>query len=141
MSPRTPDLGIRIYKAGHTTALLASRTWEESPNRTMSWLNQRSRWIKGYMQTWLVHMRHPLRLLRELKLKGYGLSGYGLRYFFLPLLNPLLWLISSGGSSPRRAGISAIFPGFIYYTALFLLIVGNFFFVYTAAPGACTGGG
>ena len=30
------------------------------------WLKQRTRWYKGWMQTWLVHMRRPLRLLREL---------------------------------------------------------------------------
>ncbi|MGA9440535.1 MAG: glycosyl transferase family 2, partial [Pseudolabrys sp.] len=33
------------------------------------WVGQRTRWFKGWMQTWLVHMRKPYRLFREL---GFG---------------------------------------------------------------------
>jgi cellulose synthase/poly-beta-1,6-N-acetylglucosamine synthase-like glycosyltransferase len=36
----------------------------------MPWLRQRTRWYKGWMQTWLVHMRRPLRLMRELTPAG-----------------------------------------------------------------------
>jgi len=34
-------------------------------------LPQRSRWFKGWYQTWLVHMRHPVRLVRELGPLGF----------------------------------------------------------------------
>ena len=34
------------------------------------WLRQRSRWMKGWMQTWGVHMRAPRRLWREAGIKG-----------------------------------------------------------------------
>jgi cellulose synthase/poly-beta-1,6-N-acetylglucosamine synthase-like glycosyltransferase len=45
---------------------LSSTTYEEAPARFGAWLRQRTRWYKGWMQTWLVHMRQPRRLLREL---------------------------------------------------------------------------
>lgn len=60
------DLGIRLARMGYRTATLASTTWEEAPENYRVWLGQRTRWLKGWLQTWLVHMRRPWRLLREL---------------------------------------------------------------------------
>lgn len=59
------DLGIRLARLGYRTATIASTTWEEAPIRRRVWLGQRTRWLKGWVQTWLVHMREPGRLLRE----------------------------------------------------------------------------
>ncbi|MGH7248649.1 MAG: hypothetical protein ACREH9_11140, partial [Pseudomonadota bacterium] len=50
--------------------VLQSATYEEAPARFVPWLRQRTRWYKGWMQTWLVHMRHPSRLVRELTATG-----------------------------------------------------------------------
>ncbi len=60
------DLGIRLSRLGYRSAVLASSTYEEAPAHFAVWLKQRTRWYKGWMQTWLVHMRRPNRLLREL---------------------------------------------------------------------------
>ncbi len=60
------DLGIRLYRLGYRSAVVSSATYEEAPTRYRAWLAQRSRWYKGWMQTWRVHMRHPNRLMREL---------------------------------------------------------------------------
>lgn len=51
--------------------MLASTTYEEAPSTYMSWLRQRTRWVKGYLQTWLVHMRNPRALWRELGPGGF----------------------------------------------------------------------
>ncbi len=59
------DLGIRIAQLGRRVAMLDSTTFEEAPNRTDVWLKQRTRWMKGYMQTWLVHTRRPFALVRH----------------------------------------------------------------------------
>ena len=64
------DLGIRLSRLGYRSDVLPSATYEEAPARFSSWLRQRTRWYKGWMQTWLVHMRRPRRLLRELKPPG-----------------------------------------------------------------------
>ena len=60
------DLGFRLCRFGYRAAALPSATYEEAPARFMPWLKQRTRWYKGWMQTWLVHSRHPARLFREL---------------------------------------------------------------------------
>jgi len=60
------DLGIRLHRFGYRSATLSSATYEEAPARFGAWLRQRTRWYKGWIQTWLVHMRRPRRLVREL---------------------------------------------------------------------------
>jgi cellulose synthase/poly-beta-1,6-N-acetylglucosamine synthase-like glycosyltransferase len=65
------DLGMRLARFGYQTALIDSATYEEAPARFMAWLRQRTRWIKGWMQTWLVHMRRPVVLARELGPAGF----------------------------------------------------------------------
>lgn len=64
------DLGIRLARLGYKTTSIPSSTYEEAPAHFVPWLKQRTRWYKGWMQTWCVHMRHPDRLLRELGLAG-----------------------------------------------------------------------
>ena len=62
------DLGIRLARAGYQCGTIRLPTLEEAPPVFDVWLKQRTRWIKGWMQTFLVHMRHPLRLMRDLGL-------------------------------------------------------------------------
>lgn len=71
------DLGIRIARVGGVVAVLDSTTYEEAPDRLAIWVPQRTRWMKGFMQTWLVHMREPRRLWRELGAWGFiGFNAY-----------------------------------------------------------------
>jgi glycosyltransferase XagB len=65
------DLGMRLARSGYRCAMLPSTTYEEAPPRLSSWLRQRTRWLKGYVQTWLVHMRSPRELWRELGPRGF----------------------------------------------------------------------
>jgi cellulose synthase/poly-beta-1,6-N-acetylglucosamine synthase-like glycosyltransferase len=65
------DLGTRLARFGYRTAVINSTTYEEAPATLKPWLKQRTRWFKGWLQTWFVHMRRPLRLVRELGLLGF----------------------------------------------------------------------
>ena len=65
------DLGFRLARLGKTVGLIDSTTWEEAPVTLRGWLGQRTRWLKGWMQTYLVHMRQPKRLLAELGIKRF----------------------------------------------------------------------
>ncbi|MEO1200675.1 MAG: glycosyltransferase family 2 protein [Pseudomonadota bacterium] len=60
------DLGIRLARCGFRTRILSSTTYEEAPQRLSPWISQRSRWIKGWLQTLLVHLRDPWALCRDL---------------------------------------------------------------------------
>ncbi len=65
------DLGARLGRRGYHLGMITSATWEEAPNRGISWLTQRTRWMKGYMITWGVHMRTPLALWNQLGWKNF----------------------------------------------------------------------
>lgn len=65
------DLGIRLARMGYTTQMIASTTYEEAPVTFSLWVRQRARWFKGWWQTWLVHMRHPLALMGDLGIAGF----------------------------------------------------------------------
>jgi len=60
------DLGIRLARLGYEVEMIDSETTEEAPTTWRVWLGQRTRWTKGWMQTYLVHMRRPVRLWRDL---------------------------------------------------------------------------
>jgi cellulose synthase/poly-beta-1,6-N-acetylglucosamine synthase-like glycosyltransferase len=64
------DLGFRLARFGYETATLDSLTYEEANTSLGNWINQRTRWLKGFLQTWLVHTRQPGRLVSELGLAG-----------------------------------------------------------------------
>ncbi len=55
------DLGFRLARGGYRTLTIASTTWEEAPIALRSWVRQRTRWLKGWMQTYLVHTRGGAR--------------------------------------------------------------------------------
>jgi cellulose synthase/poly-beta-1,6-N-acetylglucosamine synthase-like glycosyltransferase len=63
------DLSVRLRRRGYRIATIDTETHEEAPTTVAAWLKQRSRWFKGYMQTWLVHNRRPLELVRAIGLR------------------------------------------------------------------------
>ena len=60
------DIGFRLARAGYRLGVIDAPTFEEAPVRFSAWRRQRTRWIKGHMQTWLVLMRAPWVAYREL---------------------------------------------------------------------------
>lgn len=59
------DLGIRMARLRYRVGTLASRTFEEAPVSLNAWMGQRTRWMKGWMQTFIVHNRHAGKFLRD----------------------------------------------------------------------------
>lgn len=56
------DLGFRLWSRGWRLGVISRPTWETPPGGLDNWLPQRTRWLKGYMQTWGVHTRAPWKL-------------------------------------------------------------------------------
>jgi cellulose synthase/poly-beta-1,6-N-acetylglucosamine synthase-like glycosyltransferase len=65
------DIGFRLAREGGRLGAIAPPTHEEAPARFGVWLRQRTRWIKGHIQTWLVLMRRPFRAYRDLGAAGF----------------------------------------------------------------------
>lgn len=89
------DLGLRLARLGYRTGVVQSLTYEEANTQLGNWLSQRARWLKGFMQTWLVHMRNPLRTVRELGPSGFwSLQALTAGIFFSALFHPFLLTLS-----------------------------------------------
>lgn len=52
------DIGYRVWLYGYKTKIINSYTLEEAPINLYEWINQRARWTKGHIQTFLVHFRN-----------------------------------------------------------------------------------
>jgi cellulose synthase/poly-beta-1,6-N-acetylglucosamine synthase-like glycosyltransferase len=115
------DLGMRFAALGYRVGMVNSVTYEEANTRLGNWIRQRSRWLKGYMQTWLVNMRHPLKFFREVKSRGLVclhlfvggavLSGLAYPFMMIPFI---IWVIT---------GTSALKPFYPY--PVFLIGITN----------------
>ncbi len=130
------DLGVRLVRAGYATQMLTTTTWEEACSHLPSWIKQRTRWQKGYMQTWFVHMRHPLLLLKEIGLVNtlhYHLLIGGVT--FSVLVNPIFWIMAVVWFIFKPAGVAMLFPGPVFAAGAFCLFAGNFVFVYVTMLG------
>jgi cellulose synthase/poly-beta-1,6-N-acetylglucosamine synthase-like glycosyltransferase len=125
------DLGIRIGQKGYRVGIVDSTTYEEACCQAGQWLGQRTRWIKGYMQTLLVHTRRPLEFARSAGV--LGLFGF---VFFIGgtvlagLFNPLFWLFYIVWLVAAAVNLDVIFPPFLLYLCLFNLLAGNGAFTY-----------
>ncbi|MEA2183929.1 MAG: glycosyltransferase XagB [Solirubrobacteraceae bacterium] len=130
------DLGIRLHRAGFRTAMVDSTTLEEANSDVKNWIRQRSRWIKGYIQTYLVHMRNPLLLMRQAGFRGFLSFQLLIGGTFIFLLNPIFWALTTMFFFTHAGFIQAMFPTFIFYLAAFMLFVGNFVFLYLNVAGS-----
>lgn len=118
------DLGIRLSALGYKTGFLDSTTWEEAVMHVRPWIKQRTRWTKGYMYTYLQHLKDG-RLMRQTGFWG----GFTLQTFILGtplvnLLNPWLyavtiaWLLGADWTANLFDDVSGVM-------AMTCLIVGN----------------
>ncbi len=128
------DLGIRLVKHGYRTAIIDSDTMEEANSHFFNWFGQRTRWIKGYIQTYFVHMRNPLDFLSSAKrshLLTFQLVVGG--KVLSMMINPLMWIVTASYFLFRTevgGFIESFFPTPVLYMGVFSLIFGNFLYMY-----------
>lgn len=127
------DLGLRFAALGYRVSVVNSVTYEEANSQVWNWIRQRSRWIKGYMQTWLVNMRHPVKLLRKVGFRGFcslhlfigGSIVSGLAYPLL--LVPFLIWVGTGTNLFER-----FFPPWVLFVCVVNLAIGNGCMIYVS---------
>ncbi len=129
------DLGLRLSHKRLRTVILDSTTMEEANSQAKNWVRQRSRWIKGYLQTYLVHMRQPWRYLGEGRLRDFAslqvvVGGRSATLF----VNPLMWLLLAAYVALRPIvgpTFHELYPAAVFYTGMSCLIFGNFIYIYS----------
>ena len=124
------DLGVRLTQRNYRVGVVNSTTYEEANNEVHNWIRQRSRWLKGYMQTYLVHMRRPLHFYKTLGHVGFWgfqffIGGTILSVLLMPFLIAIfiVWLIT------QTTVFNAIYPASLLYINLINLLVGNAFLI------------
>lgn len=120
------DLGIRLARYGYRTVVLDSLTGEEANADVVNWVRQRSRWYKGYLQTFLVHTRRPLDVVREIGLvPALRISNLTAGMPIANTLNLLFWALLLVWFAGKPDFMHSLFPGPIYYLCLLMFTVGN----------------
>ncbi|WP_078113474.1 glycosyltransferase family 2 protein [Gordonia sp. IITR100] len=120
------DLGIRLARYGYRTVVLDSLTGEEANADVVNWVRQRSRWYKGYLQTFLVHTRHPVDMVRELGLvPALRISNLTAGMPIANTLNLLFWALLLVWFAGKPGFMHSLFPGPIYYLCVLMFTVGN----------------
>ena len=121
------DLGIRMFREGYDVKVLDSVTLEEANSDFVNWVKQRSRWYKGYLQTFLIHLRSPVELTREMGWKGVAhLSAFVGGTPVLAMVNPIFWALTIVWFFAHPVFLLEIFPAPVYYVGLALWSLGNF---------------
>ncbi|WP_234983301.1 glycosyltransferase [Demequina sp. NBRC 110053] len=130
------DLGIRAGALGYRVGIVDSVTWEEANTSIPNFIRQRSRWIKGYMQTSLVHARSPRRLVRELgwrRVWGFALLIGGTPLTFLGVL-PFMVITVVTWLTPEEF-FDAYFPPAVLAVCLLNFLIGNGLIIYLNMMG------
>lgn len=119
------DLGMRLARFGYRVDVINRPTTEDAPENYKDWKTQRTRWFKGWMQTWLVHMRSPVQTCRQLGIGRFSLYLlYTTGLLLSALLHPfmvvgLIWGVVLGLSGFHDQAVLAavIFNGMNLLTA------------------------
>jgi len=118
--------------------LSPSTTSEEANCSWINWIHQRSRWMKGYMQTYLVHMRKPLQLVKQLGITGFGsfqlfIGGV----VFTALASLVLWAIFIISLVVPKIYIHDMFRTWLVQIGWANLILGNVMLMMANLIAAC----
>lgn len=132
------DLGIRLQRMGFGVGVLNSLSQEEATSGLKSWIMQRTRWMKGFIQTSIVHLRHPLRFKNEI-------GGWGNFFAFLltvpgtvliNVFNLLYWTLLLLWVTTHSSIIQTLFPSAILYLSVASFVIGNVIFTYLNLIGS-----
>ncbi|WP_421360338.1 glycosyltransferase family 2 protein [Agrobacterium rosae] len=129
------DLGMRLYRLGYYSDVISYQTLEDAPNDIFVWLAQRSRWFKGWLQSWLVMMRSPVSVAKEVGWKAYlvfhlligGMLLSSLTHplfiIYLMVVGRTLWVEGLSAFSPAQLALVGIDTlNIIASYAIFLLM-------------------
>ncbi len=132
------DLGLRLARFGYTVQTFPSPTQEEAPPHLAAWMNQRTRWMKGWLQTLAVHLWQAKSLSRQAGIKGFAAvvlipGGSVLGAMLFPLSVALvcvqLWLAPDTSRLTPWEHNAKIFMQFSFWFGLIVPLLAN---IYTA---------
>lgn len=121
------DLAGALALHGYRIAMLDSVTMEIATTRASTLIGQKSRWLKGYIQTGPIFTRNPFHTMRRM-----GVLRWLVYVLFLLgtpvsiLLSAASWALTFAYFATRSPAIEQLFPGILLYLGVLLLVFGNF---------------
>ena len=131
------EIGIRLQRHGYKVDILDSFSKEEATSTLSGWIKQRTRWMKGFIQTSIVHMRYPIKFKNQI---GGWINFIGF-FFAVPgtviinILNLLYWVLLIIWLITKAPIISSSFPKPILYISFITFLAGNLMFTYLNLAG------
>ncbi|MBW8299476.1 MAG: hypothetical protein K0M60_07745 [Hydrogenophaga sp.] len=125
------DLGMRLYRLGYRSATIRRQTLEDAPTTGAVWLGQRTRWFKGWLQTWLVLMRDPARTIDEMGFAAFATFQLLIGGMLISALSHPLILVFIATSAVAMLQKPAETIG-LFEVILFIIDVTNILGSYTA---------
>jgi cellulose synthase/poly-beta-1,6-N-acetylglucosamine synthase-like glycosyltransferase len=126
------EIGLRLFRQGYKIGMINSMSREEATATVHSWLMQRTRWKKGFIQSSIVHLRYPFALYRDLG----GFTNFIAFLFLVPgavlvnILNMVTLSILVAWFLSGSSVIQSLYPLPILYISSFAFLVGGFLFVF-----------
>lgn len=114
------DLGMKLGASGYRMVAISSSTFEEATDSPWRWIKQRSRWLKGFLQTWMVHTRSALAW-RESLVLHFALGAV----FFSAVMNPITWIAFLSWAAFGWQGWSPVFDGGVGEFCLAFFLAGS----------------
>jgi cellulose synthase/poly-beta-1,6-N-acetylglucosamine synthase-like glycosyltransferase len=132
------DIGMMIKRAGWKIDILDSVSREEATGDVDAWVRQRTRWMKGFIQTSIVHLRHPLSFVKDIggwfNFLGFFLTVPGT--VLLNFFNLFYWFLLIAWFITGSKAIQYFFPGPILYISVISFVLGNFIFTFLNLVGS-----
>ena len=132
------DIGMRLFRRGYKIGLIDSISQEEATSTLNMWVRQRTRWMKGFIQTSIVHLRHPVRFAKEIG----GWKNFTVFILTVPgtvvvnILNIVTWIMFVIWILYHPPAIKALYPQPILLISGLAFILGGFIFTYLNLLGA-----
>lgn len=132
------DIGMRLFRKGYKIGFMDSISQEEATSTIDMWIRQRTRWMKGFIQTSIVHLRHPVRFAKEIG----GWKNFTVFILTVPgtvvvnLLNFGTWIMFAIWITYHPPVIKALYPQSILFVSGLAFIIGGFVFTYLNLLGA-----
>lgn len=121
------DLGMRFARLGMKTLMLDSDTLEEAPIYIDIWFKQRTRWLKGYMQTQFVHTAQIFDSISSFGMYQFlGLWAVVGGQVLSAFLHPVAILCFTYQVFAKYFLWDWLFPPYLHPLMAFLLITGAF---------------
>ncbi len=120
------EIGVRLYRNGYRVEATRSTTYEEANTELVNWFKQRTRWNKGYMQTYLVNMRDPINMMKQIgPWRFLNFQCFVGGNVFIQIANLPLLIFLFLGYFLHDAYFSYYFPNFLYTVTFYNFVFSN----------------